>query len=1608
MLQRAREHTIRTAVVICRAVPPLVIVALLLTNDIREFINSTVHSNISVQYREAVLAARQGNYQHAFALFENVLISNPNNNEVLIDYIHALSWAGEHQKLIQYYQKLPQNLKHNAEIYRALANAKAATGNLEEISEILSLILQPLDANAANQYLRAVNSNHPRSAIKYISQGLAADPDTMKWAQQLTIQVLHQQALSLARAENYDLAIQSLKELSLIQRQIIPFDAPNLIADHIVVLCWAHRWDEAIEKYLSLPANFSLPAYALSELYHSSNGSTNFPAANIDSLARFVERDIATSKTVQNLIDNCHSISDLQQLEQALAKIRNRQPEYKNQLETYSVKIKHQNAILLARLGHYQQALSLLKQLQIQHGHDLALLFDFITVLSWSGQHQRALKTANQLSPLTTLPDYLIKALSYSRATLTLKTPQHTQYINNIHERAVKLARQGNYSAAIPLIEQVCSSSEANIKAHYDRIVILSWAEKYQEASKLYFSLPNYKKRPVYFLTAAALSLKRTDKLEESLLIYREILSKESDNRVAIEASVNILMQLHRYNDAIALIDELEQQYSAKTINIKSLIPITQRVSKENNNIWDAYRLRIKYNEALSLARSGHHASAIAELRSLWQKEGKLELAQDLIVVNTWAEKYLDAIEIFESLPTNKHLKYYVISSIARAYEATHHPQEALSLYVNTLLRNKNNLDALQNYQKLLKKEAEYFFALGFRQLNHNIDHEEEPQWFKSFSWQSANHLQAIKLAYNGSLQQSLSQIRSEKNITFKTKKFLLDYAALLYISKHFKETAELGELLTETMPGSVAAASFACKANIARKNYDLALVYAKKWLALSPKQKFAASAVMHSFLAQNNLEEARNFVNTLPSTATWKQLLTADLNLYKHNWHQANEQYQNYLINHPKDAEAMLGQAAVLMQLGENTIAADLINKAMQITSMHDYAIRHTLTNDVLLGLIEGLILADKKLQANNTIDEILRNNNFKQEQLIRLGNLCEILGRNLDAVNIYTTALQYLPNNDDALIGRQRSLLRLYAVSVVREELSSTNEVQKPQELFATLSQQEALQHLSWRNSALAEPLMQTFATDRINITSRSAALVTYQVKQQYELAISKYEDMQRLGVDFDSTALRAAADAYFELEQPETALKLYRQLENRLQQQHNGFYPKNYTLKIAQLNCLFQLSRYTEIEDLLNSLDTEVPSFFKFRHAYYPNWDKASVVAERGWWLISQDKLAEAETYFKDMLIKAPRNSAALLGLAQTHQYRGWQRQALLDFDIAVAAHPNDLGLLIGYADSLAQRGQKDKALQISQKLQTLYPDNRQAQNLDRRLSLDKLTEVYTTSKASFGNNELSGLQITVGVNQPIRSKISIAATAGLKQETAQNHSADRKKATLGILANPTVDIKLSAAASTIVPKNKFGIILEAEYAPLDELSFILLADTNTWSLPPKAILAGVDAQLFTASGKYRHSELFSAEIAATSLILTDGNYIYNSNASILNRIFASGDLKLFARLEGDISHASLIDPAYYAPRQYWTILITPEIEHTWLQSRDYKLVDFISVTAGIQKEHGYDINERWRMRYAQTHHFAYRGEITFSGNFARQSYSGKDEYEWAIAAEAKASF
>lgn len=270
----------------------------------------------------------------------------------------------------------------------------------------------------------------------------------------------------------------------------------------------------------------------------------------------------------------------------------------------------------------------------------------------------------------------------------------------NEQQKAAHLARDGQYDAALSILEPIYRKNSHNLSVARDYAVVLGWAGHDQEAVTVYETLPP--EQPDYVLAAVAHSYRTLNQPDKALAVYQLGLQTYPANVVFAEGEIRSLMDKADYSTALAKANddlikngERTQILTAKQDAIQALI--TQADQK-----------------GVALARAQNYQEALNVLAPLHtQYEKETRVTQDYLSVLSWAGGHDDmVVSLFDSLQSRDQPDF-VLEAVGASYRRLNQPDKALTIYQFGSSKYPDNVQFVEGVIRSLSDLHNYDAALA-------------------------------------------------------------------------------------------------------------------------------------------------------------------------------------------------------------------------------------------------------------------------------------------------------------------------------------------------------------------------------------------------------------------------------------------------------------------------------------------------------------------------------------------------------------------------------------------------------------------------------------------------------------------------------------------------------------------------------------------------------------------------------------------------------------------------------------------------------------------------------------------------------------------------------
>ena len=576
----------------------------------------------------------------------------------------------------------------------------------------------------------------------------------------------------------------------------------------------------------------------------------------------------------------------------------------------------------------------------------------------------------------------------------------------------------------------------------------------------------------------------------------------------------------------------------------------------------------------------------------------------------------------------------------------------------------------------------------------------------------------------------------------------------------------------------------------------------------------------------------------------------------WSENHKQAVEEYEK-LTN--KDVPIYVKRAAALSYktLGNNNKAAQLYNEIFNTKEENI---------EDLKGLAYSLSDSGKYQEAVSKVKEEMKKRSFDMDLMLLLADLH---WRNRDIINAkqaYEKILQKNPLNKKIKSQYLQMLSDLGAVGKA-EELSAKENFAN-NELTKIIKNNIAAKYIRWNEPENATNILYELIKKEepawTDLRSRFDMILAFHKMKNYSGITNMFEQITQKGISAPFWVTDAAASAYLYFRKTDSALLLY---QKAMQQNSSSF-----NIRSGLFSTLIEKEHFHEAGNTIKKLEKETPPWRKDRGVFTYNWDKQEAVLAIGWWLAYQDRLAEAEKYFKELAKKAPANPAVRSAIAQINVWQGKPRLAIQEIQIITNEWGADFlkkppyiqekeitsrnTLLEAMIDSHCTR----EAKALAERLINRNPYNTHTARLLRQLDNNMRTRIDIDFVRSGENPGADEDLIIARLTQPIMPELKIIGDYTRRSVLSQNDiNYEYERIGAGMIIEPVPDLTLETIFSDDVDKkNSRGGKVSVEFRPDDFWTTGFAYDSFAINIPLRARTAGINGKKTDAFIMYRSSD------------------------------------------------------------------------------------------------------------------------------------------------------
>ena len=541
-------------------------------------------------------------------------------------------------------------------------------------------------------------------------------------------------------------------------------------------------------------------------------------------------------------------------------------------------------------------------------------------------------------------------------------------------------------------------------------------------------------------------------------------------------------------------------------------------------------------------------------------------------------------------------------------------------------------------------------------------------------------------------------------------------------------------------------------------------------------------------------------------------------------------------------------------------------------------------------------------------------------------------------------------------------------------------------------------ALHKIRWEQYDAAITELQTILEkDPGNEAARGDLVVALARAERMTEALEQYAILKQTGKPLPWWVSEAAGDAHLYLRKPEEAETCYRKaLEGN---------PDNpFKAQLGLAYTYTDLRMWDRADETWRRIDSTLEerrrrfdetTSVKERKQYLA--DRNSAIVAKGWYLLSQDKLKEAEAYFDDYLSDAAANTNLRSGLAHAYLWRQWPRRAQEQFEVARELDPKDRKGLTGLGWTLRELNYKREAIALADDMRRRYPRDLAVKDLWETLQVDGMWHLQPEFRfvKEFSGATEYGLSLLL--EKPITPLFALyARVQRIEAWDDSDGGTDRNdwnRAGFGFrwIVLPEL-VWWMGFGFDVVEGDDFGVDTRLQWRPTDPL--IVTAEYSSFALnvPIRPASRGVTADSASLDVRYVESDLREYGIGGGAQWFSDDNVYTYGTARYNQNLYNHPDVKIRGGIEAYYGTYSKQDVDYYSPKYEWSLLLTPSIQWVNFIRYERKSLSAVYLRAGVGGEDGYSTYPVGGITFEQTYVHSKTLDLTAGVSYDLRIYDG----------------
>jgi tetratricopeptide (TPR) repeat protein len=540
---------------------------------------------------------------------------------------------------------------------------------------------------------------------------------------------------------------------------------------------------------------------------------------------------------------------------------------------------------------------------------------------------------------------------------------------------------------------------------------------------------------------------------------------------------------------------------------------------------------------------------------------------------------------------------------------------------------------------------------------------------------------------------------------------------------------------------------------------------------------------------------------------------------------------------------------------------------------------------------------------------------------------------------------------------------------------------------ELSQTLNREAAVDRINWDEfDEAVRVLEQELAADPANVKARADYVVALSKKHRMKEAVDQYAIVEAAGQPISPEVTEAVADAFAYLRKPGEAGKLYRIM---LEQSRSlpfkaemGLFNTHTTLR----NWKKAEDAWARINDLLEGGKL--------------NWmEKHEALTSRGWFLISQDRLEEAQLHFEACLREAGLDAGFRSGLAHVYLHRGWPRKALEQFAIAQNTSPEDLPTRVGMAQALSALDRAREASALTSQLYRTYPYDLDVKDLYETIKAREAPQIAFDShliNEAPGTTEYRFQLIgTAPITPVFKAFADVLHMHSYENIGAERFSTSWDRGGLGLSWLVVPGLTLTEEGSwDYVKQAEFGSTTKLVWQIKDGLNAEGAYESFSLDIPLRARATGVTGKTGLVGLHYAESDVRDYLLNLTGNWLSDGSFnptaVLRFEQTIINR--PNWKVRLAPQFYYARYSKSQASVSYFSPMYEYNISLEPSLEITHYQLYDKSFKSYVNADIGAYKEHGFRFYPVGGISYTQEIKISKTFSIRWIAGYGARVYDG----------------